>query len=218
MSNINRITGENVEIRILSDGNVKVIGKIPYNSLSGTLFDSKRKAFFKELISEGAFSSYLNKNEEHIPKLLFNHDYDKENKVISFKYKDVEGNFIFEYIVEPNSYLMENIDRIKAFSFGFRCKRDSFSPIKDKEDFGAEYLRDILEFDYIGEFSLLVGQEPAYPKAKIFLNETEMQIEEKEEFIEEIKAFIKAQKEKQIKELKNELIKIRYKNMLKKVY
>lgn len=76
------IRSNSIEIRVVDGGKSLIVGGfIPTNQLSHTLFDKKRKEFFKEKIKDGAFSKAIN---EKIPLLLLNHSYSDGLEVISF--------------------------------------------------------------------------------------------------------------------------------------
>lgn len=110
------VNTEKLEIRILDNGQIEVIGKIHYNSDSEFMFDRNRKSFFIESIKSKAFSQCL-LQQKQTPALIFNHDWQIQNKLVSFNYEDTEEYFKFIYVVEPSEYLLSNIDKIKAFSF-----------------------------------------------------------------------------------------------------
>ena len=80
MSKINVIN--KCEIRTKENGDIVINGLLPTESYSEVMFNVKKRIFFKEIISRGAFDVIL---EKVTPKLIINHDYSKELILKSFE-------------------------------------------------------------------------------------------------------------------------------------
>ena len=121
------IRSNSIEIRVVDGGKSLIVGGfIPTNQLSHTLFDKKRKEFFKEKIKDGAFSKAIN---EKIPLLLLNHSYSDGLEVISFDWSENDRGLRFEAEVLPDEALIKAIDdnSINGLSFGFIIEDQSYS-------------------------------------------------------------------------------------------
>lgn len=202
---VNTLGSENIELRVLENGNIEVIGKIPYNSESEILFNKERRSFFKEVVAPMAFSQCIEQQKE-APALIFNHDMKQKNSVMSFNYKDTKEYFKFIYVIEPSEYLLENINKIGSFSFGFLSKFDQWEKMQNER---YDFKRTIHSFDMVTEFSLLVDRVPAYSSARIYFSEEELNKAEVEVFASDIKAFIAMKKQQELKELKEFITKKR---------
>lgn len=186
------IRSNSIEIRVVDGGKSLIVGGfIPTNQLSHTLFDKKRKEFFKEKIKDGAFSKAIN---EKIPLLLLNHSYSDGLEVISFDWSENDRGLRFEAEVLPDEALIKAIDdnSINGLSFGFIIEDQSYS----REN--GELIRTVISFKELMEISILMGEEnqPAYPQTTAFISNS-------------IKVLI----EKEIHHLKQGINKLRLKEM-----
>lgn len=170
------IRSNSIEIRVVDGGKSLIVGGfIPTNQLSHTLFDKKRKEFFKEKIKDGAFSKAIN---EKIPLLLLNHSYSDGLEVISFDWSENDRGLRFEAEVLPDEALIKAIDdnSINGLSFGFIIEDQSYS----REN--GELIRTVISFKELMEISILMGEEnqPAYPQTTAFISNSRKVLIEKE--------------------------------------
>lgn len=170
------IRSNSIEIRVVDGGKSLIVGGfIPTNQLSHTLFDKKRKEFFKEKIKDGAFSKAIN---EKIPLLLLNHSYSDGLEVISFDWSENDRGLRFEAEVLPDEALIKAIDdnSINGLSFGFIIEDQSYS----REN--GELIRTVISFKELMEISILMGEEnqPAYPQTTAFISDSRKVLIEKE--------------------------------------
>lgn len=170
------IRSNSIEIRVVDGGKSLIVGGfIPTNQLSHTLFDKKRKEFFKEKIKDGAFSKAIN---EKIPLLLLNHSYSDGLEVISFDWSENDRGLRFEAEVLPDEALIKAIDdnSINGLSFGFIIEDQSYSRGN------GELIRTVISFKELMEISILMGEEnqPAYPQTTAFISNSRKVLIEKE--------------------------------------
>lgn len=81
------VTTNDIEIRIKDNGTMLIRGMLPTNSLSHTLYNKKKRRFFKEMILPGAFQEIISKKTLQI---LLQHDFEKSQKLISFEGSEYE--------------------------------------------------------------------------------------------------------------------------------
>lgn len=175
----NYFKSNSIEIRVAEGGNSLIIsGFIPTNQLSHSLFDKKKKVFFREKIKDGAFASAIN---EKTPLLLLNHSYKDELEVISFEWSEGAIGLRFEAEVLPDEALIKAIDNdsINGLSFGFLVVDKSG---ESWEMIRGEWIRTIHKFNSLIEISVLWGESniPAYPQTTAFVDSSKKVIMEKE--------------------------------------
>lgn len=160
MSKINVIN--KCEIRTKENGDIVVKGLLPTESYSEVMFNVNKRIFFKEIISRGAFDVIL---EKVTPKLIINHDYDKELILKSFKAKESAKGLEFEAIIstegEFTKEVKENIGKINGLSYGFVCGVDRYISNGDR------HIRRIYSFADFMEISILIGKEPCYSATEV---------------------------------------------------
>ena len=172
------ISSNDIEIRV-GDGGKSIIisGFIPSNQLSHTLFDKKRKEFFREKIKDGAFSKSIN---EKNPSLLLNHNWKQELEVVSFDWSENSSGLRFEAEILPDEALIEAIDMdlINGLSFGFVVEKSGQSWAR----VNGELIRTINKFKELMEISIVYGKnnQPAYPKTIVFAGSSKKVLIEKE--------------------------------------
>lgn len=151
---MNYLKGQEVEIRVIG-GNLFIKGFLPTGILSHSMFDKKRREFFKERIKPQAFSNAMRKEQ---PKLLLQHDHSKELEVVSFTWREGQKGLSFEAEVKPNEELINNLDATTGISFGFFINEE----VWEREN--GEIVRTIISFSKLIELSILHSKsEPAYP-------------------------------------------------------
>lgn len=194
MSKINVIN--KCEIRTAENGDLIVNGLLPTDSYSEVMFNHSRRIFFKEVISKGAFDMILKKVT---PKLIINHDYEKELILKSFEAKESTKGLEFEATILTDGKfteeVKENIGKINGLSYGFVCGRDSW--IKS----GDTHIRRIYSFADLMEISILIGKEqPCYSATEVVIipSDAKEQLNE----LEQYKLWLR---EKQIQILKMQL-------------
>lgn len=203
-----RSLNQQIEIRVLTSGNLLVKGLLVENSLSECLWDSKRKGFFKELVKSGVFFKALEKQEA--PKLLLNHKKEKEQTIVNFTFTQVKDGLVFKYEIEPTVEFLEEMEYISGVSFGFTVKEDGsvwknlFRDYRKNYDFE----REILEFAEIFEISMLTKNTiPAYSKSKIYVGDSveALEKEESKEYLNEMKKEIQRLRMKELENIKKML-------------
>lgn len=191
MSKINVVN--NCEIRTAENGDLIVTGLLPTDSYSEVMFNPTKRIFFKEVISKDAFQEIVSKVT---PKLIINHDYDKNLDLKSFKAKESTKGLEFEAVVLAESKFAEeikdNIGKINGLSFGFVCGVDRWISNGDK------YIRRIYSFSDFMEISILIGRQPCYSATEVTIVPEGEQLSE----IEQYKLWLR---EQQIEILKLEL-------------
>ena len=196
------IRSNSIEIRVVDGGKSLIVGGfIPTNQLSHTLFDKKRKEFFKEKIKDGAFSKAIN---EKIPLLLLNHSYSDGLEVISFDWSENDRGLRFEAEVLPDEALIKAIDdnSINGLSFGFIIEDQSYSRGN------GELIRTVISFKELMEISILTGEknQPAYPQTIAFISDSRKVLIEKE--IHHLKQGINKLRLKEMKRTIDQLTKV----------
>lgn len=160
MSKINVVN--QCEIRTAENGDLIVKGLLPTESYSEMMFNPAKKTFFKEVISRSAFDTILKKTT---PKLIINHDYNKELVLKSFEAKESTKGLEFEAVVSAESEfaeeIKENIGKINGLSYGFICGRDLWISNKDN------HIRRIISFADFMEISILIGKLPCYSATEV---------------------------------------------------
>lgn len=160
MSKINVFN--NCEIRTSENGDLVINGLLPTESYSEVMFNVKKRIFFKEIISRGAFDVILEKVR---PKLIINHDYDKELTLKNFKAKESTKGLEFEAIIstegEFTKEVKENIGKINGLSYGFVCGVDRYISNGDR------HIRRIYSFADLMEISILIGRQPCYSATEV---------------------------------------------------
>lgn len=190
---MNYLRSNSIEIRIANDRYSLVIsGYLPTNQLSHALYDKNRKEFFREKIQKGAFEKAIN---DTIPRLLLNHNSEKELKIIKFNSYEDDNGLNFNVEIQPNEELIEAIDSdsITGLSFGFKAgERQTWQRVN------GELIRTIYKFKSLDEISILFGEGnlPAYPQTSVLVGESRKCIIDQE-----------------IKNLKETLSKLRYEDM-----
>lgn len=153
-----------IEIRVSNGGESLIIsGFIPTNKLSHTMYNKDKEKFFRERISSKAFSNAINKKK---PKLLLDHDYNKNLDIISFKWNETERGLRFEAEVNSEVLLIEAIDKncINGLSFGFIIGEQSWKVNNN------EFIREVISFKELIEISIRTGNNsPAYPDTVAFV-------------------------------------------------
>lgn len=160
MSKINVIN--QCEIRTAENGDLVITGLLPTESYSEVMFNVNKRIFFKEIISRGAFDVILEKVR---PKLIINHDYDKELILKSFEAKESAKGLEFEAVIssegEFTKEIKENIGKINGLSYGFVCGKDVWIKNYDR------HIRRIHSFNDFMEISILIGKEPCYSATEV---------------------------------------------------
>lgn len=203
-----RSLNQQIEIRILTSGNLLVKGLLVENCLSECLWDRRRKGFFKELVKTGAFLKSLQKQEA--PKLLLNHRKEKEQKIIAFTFTQGKDGLNFQYEIEPSVEFLQEMEYISGVSFGFTVKEDGSVWKNLFRDYQKNYdfEREILEFNQIFEISMLTKKNlPAYNKSKIYVGDSveALEKEESKENLNEIKKEIQRFRMKELENIKKML-------------
>lgn len=160
MSKINVVN--NYEIRTTENGDLIVKGFLPTESYSEVMFNVKKRIFFKEIISRGAFQEIISKVT---PKLIINHDYAKELILKKFEAKESARGLEFEAVIsaegEFTKEIKENIGEINGLSYGFVCGKDVWIKNYDR------HIRRIHSFGDFMEISILIGKEPCYSATEV---------------------------------------------------
>ena len=160
MSKINVIN--KCEIRTKENGDIVINGLLPTESYSEVMFNVKKRIFFKEIISRGAFDVIL---EKVTPKLIINHDYSKELILKSFEAKESAKGLEFEAVISSESEfikeIQESMGEINGLSYGFVCGRDLWVNNNDR------HIRRIHSFNDFMEISILIGKEPCYSATEV---------------------------------------------------
>lgn len=192
------VVTNDIEIRIRDNGSMFIKGMLPTNSLSHTLYNKKKRRFFKEMILPGAFEEVISKKT---PKFLLQHDYKKEQQLISFNGKEKERlGYCFEAEIIPTQELISNIDKVNGLSFEFisKSREEEWGKIK------GQFIRKIKSFAKINEISILYGEcIPAYPASRVFIGENEKELSENE--IQAMKKTVCKMRYEQMKERLKEL-------------
>lgn len=160
MSKINVIN--KCEIRTAENGDLIVNGLLPTESYSEVMFNVKKRIFFKEVISKGAFAMIL---EKVTPLLIINHNYDKELILKSFKAKENTKGLEFEAVISAEgefiNEIKDNIGKINGLSYGFVCGVDRYVSNGDR------HIRRIYSFADLMEISILIGRQPCYSATEV---------------------------------------------------
>ena len=160
MSKINVIN--QCEIRTTENGDLIINGLLPTESYSEVMFNVKDRIFFKEIISRGAFDMIL---EKVTPRLIINHNYDKELILKSFKAKENTKGLEFEAVISAEgefiNEIKDNIGKINGLSYGFVCGVDRYVSNGDR------HIRRIYSFADLMEISILIGRQPCYSATEV---------------------------------------------------
>lgn len=158
------VTINDIEIRILDSGSILIKGILPTNTLSGNIYSKEKRIFFKEIIKDGCFDKMISKRT---PKILLNHKADKEQKLLKFEGKETKKGLRFQAEIIPTEELIKNITKVTGLSFAFTKKLDKWELRK------KEWIRTVLEFETMGEISILYDCFPAYPSTVIIAEDEE---------------------------------------------